>query len=184
MMFAHRFILSFMTRVRKAINGWTRSRMASISRSSRVIGSPCISSAMIWLITPGSTNAITAPDRAASSEKTHSAAIFILMSIGSAVYHLPVALLMCRKTRLTEYHLSRQRVLTLSTKKAGILSASSRSEMSVSGVSSGTREPKAQELPFFCRGSVEMGSTDNLTRSFCPHFLQTSTFLGFLFPQL
>ena len=92
MMFAHRFILSFMTRVRKAINGWTRSRIASISRSSSVIGSPCISSAIIWLITPGSTNAITAPDRAASSENTHSAAIFILMSIGSAVYHLPVAL--------------------------------------------------------------------------------------------
>jgi len=120
-MFAHRFILSFMIRVRKAINGWTRSRIASISRRSSVIGSPCISPAMIWLIMPGSTNAITAPDRAASSENIHSAEIFILMSIGSIVYHLLVALLICRKSRFTECHLSRQTVLTLAIKKARAL---------------------------------------------------------------
>jgi hypothetical protein len=69
-------------------------------------------------------------------------------------------------------------------KKGHILPASARIEMSISGVSAGTREPKAQELPFFCRCSVEMGSTDSLTRSFCPHFLQTFTLRGFLFPQL
>jgi hypothetical protein len=118
MMFAHRFILSFMIRVRKAINGWTRSRIASISSRSSVISSPCISPAMIWLIMPGSTNAITAPDRAASSENIHSAEIFILMSIGSVAYHLLVALLICRKSRCTEYHSSRQTVLTLAIKKA------------------------------------------------------------------
>jgi len=71
---------------------------------------------------PGSTNAITAPDRAASSENIHSAEIFILMSTGSVVYHLLVALLICRKRScFTEYHLSRQTVLTLAIKKARAL---------------------------------------------------------------